>query len=896
MIEFRTLGTLDLRDTAEGRTLQSVLSQPKVTAVLAYLALARPRGFHHRDTLLGIFWPETTQERARHSLNQALHVLRRTFGNGVVESRGDDEVGLDFDQLRCDAAEFEAKLEASQRAPALELYGGELLTGLYVPGCPAFERWVDAERARLKDQAVQAALALAEEQEKAGDGVEAVHWVRRAARWVPYDEAVLRRLLGLLRGLGDRAGAIREYEAFERRLAEDLELEPSADLGGLVASIKAENDVPEAVVASQPDVADADPVPAAAPASGTGDRETMESPSPGESAVRRSRVPWVAAAAVSAVGAILIVGLRSDPGESSTATEVAELEPHRVLIMPFRNETGDPELESIGRVAGDWITQGLLRTGLLQVVSGTGTLGYAESWEGADQPGADVALGLAREVGAAHAITGSYVLREGALLFQTQIHRSPGGEVALGLEGVEGDPAEPMAAIEQLRQRVTGSLATLLDPQLESWTHLASQPPSFEVYRLYAEGMDHFMEYEGKEALSRFYEAVALDSTFTAPLIWILYGELNGWGEPGGADSVIHAIERRRDELAPFDRAMLDHQLSRLGGDAKAQYETMKKVVELAPNSEWQAWLAVMALAVNRPREALELLTRMDPERGWIKDWNRYWLWLAAARHPLGEHEAELEDSRRGRQSGWARGHPETADIWFLRLEAWALSALGRFKELEVNLDRQRGTWVTHRRTSRLLLNLEEAILELQAHGYEEMVDAVVPRALVFFDGLTPEQQDEPNNRQSLARVLFAAERWEEARTLYEEILPELSEYQTARVHARLGIVAARLGDPEASMRHYDWLRDWEAKLQAMVPSYTCCGPGGRQWQVGMLGMGAFWRAAIKAHLGDRESAVALLHESFARHGNFAHWLHRRSFLKPLSGYEPFEEFMRPKG
>ena len=48
-IELRTLGTLDLR-AADGRELYSLLAQPKRIALLAYLCIAQPRGFHRRDT------------------------------------------------------------------------------------------------------------------------------------------------------------------------------------------------------------------------------------------------------------------------------------------------------------------------------------------------------------------------------------------------------------------------------------------------------------------------------------------------------------------------------------------------------------------------------------------------------------------------------------------------------------------------------------------------------------------------------------------------------------------------------------------------------------------------------------------------------------------------------
>ena len=93
MIRLLTLGTLDLRG-ADGATLAAVLSQPKRIFLLAYLALANPRGYQRRDAVLAAFWPELDDERARHSLRQSLYVLRRALGKGVVLARGDEEPDL----------------------------------------------------------------------------------------------------------------------------------------------------------------------------------------------------------------------------------------------------------------------------------------------------------------------------------------------------------------------------------------------------------------------------------------------------------------------------------------------------------------------------------------------------------------------------------------------------------------------------------------------------------------------------------------------------------------------------------------------------------------------------------------------------------------------------------
>src|SRR5687768_17252806 len=93
MIALQTLGAVDLRN--DGKEVSTVLAQPKRLALLAFLATARPRGFVSRDSLLALFWPESDEERARNSLRQALHHLRRSLGDASIVGRGDREVGVD---------------------------------------------------------------------------------------------------------------------------------------------------------------------------------------------------------------------------------------------------------------------------------------------------------------------------------------------------------------------------------------------------------------------------------------------------------------------------------------------------------------------------------------------------------------------------------------------------------------------------------------------------------------------------------------------------------------------------------------------------------------------------------------------------------------------------------
>ena len=236
-IDLRVFGSLQLTAT-DGRDLESLLRQPKRTALLAYLAAAVPRGFHRRDTLLALFWPELDDSRARGALNQALYILRNALGDQGILTRGDAEIALSTEVVRCDAAAFESALDAGRPADALALYGGDFLAGFFVPDAPEFERWVSRERERFRHRAAEGAWALAELKATEGDAVQGARWARRAADLLPADEGVIRRLMLFLDRIGDRAAALRAYEAFAWRLNAEYELEPSAETQALAVTLR----------------------------------------------------------------------------------------------------------------------------------------------------------------------------------------------------------------------------------------------------------------------------------------------------------------------------------------------------------------------------------------------------------------------------------------------------------------------------------------------------------------------------------------------------------------------------------------------------------------------------------------------------------------------------------
>jgi serine/threonine protein kinase/DNA-binding SARP family transcriptional activator len=253
VIRLHTLGSIELQ-SHDGEQLSGVIAQPKRLALLAYLALARPFGFHRRDRLFAMFWPEQDDAHARDSLNQAIRFLRQSLGADAVVSRGAEEIGLDRAQVWCDALEFQTKVDGGRPDDAMALYRGELLAGFFVADARGFEEWVEGERAQLRDQASRAARAVAEREEAVGNLTQALRWGRLEFNLSTGDERALRRWLRMLARAGDRAGAMQAYEDFARRLREHYEADPSPETQAVVETIRREVRKP-ATVARPPVVA-----------------------------------------------------------------------------------------------------------------------------------------------------------------------------------------------------------------------------------------------------------------------------------------------------------------------------------------------------------------------------------------------------------------------------------------------------------------------------------------------------------------------------------------------------------------------------------------------------------------------------------------------------------------
>ena len=235
-IELYLLGGAELKgiDVSAGDRL---LAQPKLTALLAFLALSPQQRPQRRDRIVALLWPELDQAHARTALRKAVHALRASLGADTIRSRGDEEIGLTFPPLWCDAVELTSAAENGRMLQAVNLYRGELLPGFFLSGCVEFERWLEEERASARERAAAAAWGLARTLEDEDRNTDAGLYAKKAVRYSWDDERVLRRTITMLARIGDYAGAIRLYEEFASRMKE-YEVMPAPETKALVDRLR----------------------------------------------------------------------------------------------------------------------------------------------------------------------------------------------------------------------------------------------------------------------------------------------------------------------------------------------------------------------------------------------------------------------------------------------------------------------------------------------------------------------------------------------------------------------------------------------------------------------------------------------------------------------------------
>jgi DNA-binding SARP family transcriptional activator len=236
VIVCRTLGPLAI--TVDGREPPPEVLWRKHAALLVYLARS-PRRTRSREHLIGVLWGDRPEAAARHSLREAVHVLRRAAGEEHVDASG-EQIRLAEAAVDLDVDRLEALAGRSDWEGAAALAGGEFLEGFSVPDAPEFEDWLASERLAWKRRCVDVLAKRAQELERTGRPAEGAEAARRALALDPLSEAAAAAAVYAYALAGERGAALEAYDRHAARLADQVGGEPSGTLRSLVERVRGE--------------------------------------------------------------------------------------------------------------------------------------------------------------------------------------------------------------------------------------------------------------------------------------------------------------------------------------------------------------------------------------------------------------------------------------------------------------------------------------------------------------------------------------------------------------------------------------------------------------------------------------------------------------------------------
>ncbi|MBW3634219.1 MAG: AAA family ATPase, partial [Chloroflexi bacterium] len=231
----------------------------KTLAILVYVLVEG--GFQPRDTLTALFWPDSDEVTGRANLRTTLARLRE----GLEATTEERHLVVDRNVVSFDvASDFELDLQLLQSAyglarsitstgrpsgetrqtvvfqlqQATDAWRGEFLEGFSLRDAPDFDEWTSQQREawRKRMEVVLDRLSLLY-----ADAGSTASAIETADRWVhlnPLEERAYRRLMRLHFTAGDRAAALRAFEACRGMLDKELGVLPDPETSALAERVR----------------------------------------------------------------------------------------------------------------------------------------------------------------------------------------------------------------------------------------------------------------------------------------------------------------------------------------------------------------------------------------------------------------------------------------------------------------------------------------------------------------------------------------------------------------------------------------------------------------------------------------------------------------------------------
>ena len=576
--QLSTLGRLALGGASVDET--ELGKRPRKLALLTVLATSRQPPT--RERLIEMFWGGEDEERARHSLSDALSHIRRVLGPGSVGARARFVELNAAGVLAVDAVEFESACEARDLPRAIALYGGPFLGDFYVGGSTAFDDWAARARARyarLFAGACEAQCDFLLREGRLGECVTV------AVRWLEEDQASPVAVASLLRAaiastdtLVQRR-ALDDYNAWATRRDADENLPVGKQLATMAAELTRAlaaraAQIVEVSLPSTP-VSPLGAIDAETIATSGGVMEmpattalpippTRDAPAhPLAPAVAAGRSRWRWASLALAASLVLVLGMVINTRAAARSVPLRPV----IALVDFHADAADSSLAWLDEGLKQMIAAELSRVPVTDVVPPSLTRD-AHSGASARAPDdRDASLAMARSLHATLAVSAQISRNEGAYVVHVALQNSDGRAEANRFTATGKDI---LVVADQIAARILSTaVAGAAGPRLSD-----VETSNTEAFRHFVRGKQLLDDGREDEACKELDLAIAADSMFTSAIVARLHAK-----DPDVYVRVKPLFDRVRTRLTEWDRMSEGVYDAYRGGD-NARAEVLAQELE----------------------------------------------------------------------------------------------------------------------------------------------------------------------------------------------------------------------------------------------------------------------------------------------------------------------------
>ena len=580
---------------------------------------------------------------------------------------------------------------------------------------------------------------------------------------------------------------------------------------------------------------------------------------------------------VAAIGTLLLLGLgyqivKGSPDERSIPKSDKE---KRLAVLPFKNQTLDPELDIFGTMISDWVTQGLMGSGEANIVKASNIQPFFNDAKLSTNPNPE----FAQKTGIDLIIEGRYYLAENRLILIADLIEVTSGKVLKTFQ-LEKGKEERIELLDQLNQELLGYWSVRKSLQYES------NPPLYAAYQEWIKGVE-FYAVDAKKAEQHFEQAYLLDSTFYDPVFRLISLNLGAFSDHNKAREMIEFLGAKQSSFTRYESLTYDIIKATSEKDYLRAAKVNEELVEMDPSDSRANYNSgYFYTLAHRPAKVLKVLKNFDQRL--IHESNALVSWRfaleAAAYFRLGQYENVLEVERTYPFPNLPTPLGVITLQSLVRLDSMDLLEKTYKRYLEQGVFSPAGTkdlpdhLLVCISNELYLMDRREAL-----YTYAGMLeDWLKNNRVVPYPHLAP---DIYNNRpfrqeESLGYVDFYFQKFDKALAHWTvEQVPESNWPDQMERYSRLGVCQAMLGDTTGAMRNLDQIEAFSIDHPHLYDTKR------------------YYQSRIYSALGNVDKAVDCIVEAID-HGIvfFRPYIFKIDpFLKPLFGYPSFEEAVAPK-